>query len=156
MGRDKYKKGSVKMNSIKVPFGRKKKPKLPVTHISALSSMEFDHLLYVLNELANSYRDAHPIPYDIRSFHQLIAFHLANKLTKQQTFSNIELGILNGILENRNLPIKERKTLGDFVLLREIDELNNSNEFITQLIENDFQLVENIAYVRINKEIDYN
>ncbi|MED2841244.1 MULTISPECIES: hypothetical protein [Bacillus cereus group] len=52
------------MNRIKVPFGRKKKPKLPVEDISALSSMEFDHLLYVLNELAN-------------------------KLTKQHTFSNI-------------------------------------------------------------------
>ncbi|HDR5270589.1 hypothetical protein [Bacillus thuringiensis] len=45
------------MNHIKVPFGRKKKPKLPVEDISALSSMEFDHLLYVLNELATSYRD---------------------------------------------------------------------------------------------------
>ncbi|MCU0096490.1 hypothetical protein N7917_21255 [Bacillus sp. OR9] len=49
------------------------------------------------------------MPYDIRTFHQLIAFHLANKLTKQHTFSNIELGILNVILENRYLPIEERK-----------------------------------------------
>ncbi|PFL47844.1 hypothetical protein COJ30_30595 [Bacillus anthracis] len=118
--------------------------------MSALSSMEFDHLLYVLNELATGYRDAHPMPYDIRTFHQLIAFHLANKLTKQHTFSNIELGILNVILENRHLPIEERKKLGDFVLLDEIDKKNNSNEFITKLIENGFQLVENIAYVRIN------
>ncbi len=144
------------MNRIKVPFGRKKKPKLPVEDISALSSMEFDHLLYVLNDLATSYRDAHPMPYDIRTFHQLIAFHLANKLTKQQTFSNIELGTLNGILENRNLPIKERETLGDFVLLREIDELNNSNEFITQLTETGFQLIENVAYVRLNDAIKHN
>ncbi|MCU4759320.1 MULTISPECIES: hypothetical protein [unclassified Bacillus (in: firmicutes)] len=90
------------------------------------------------------------MPYDIRTFHQLIAFHLANKLTKQHTFSNIELGILNVILENRYLPIEERKKLGDFVLLDEIDKKNNSNEFITKLIENGFQLVENIAYVRIN------
>jgi len=150
MGRDTYKKGSVKMNRIKVPFGRKKKPKLPVTDISALSSMEFDHLLYVLNELANRYTYYNNPPYDIRTFYQLIAFHLANKLTKQQSFSNIELDILNVILENRHLPIKERKKLGDFVLLKEIDKQNNSNEFITQLIENDFQLVENIAYVRIN------
>ncbi|WP_241676053.1 hypothetical protein [Bacillus thuringiensis] len=96
------------------------------------------------------------MPYDIRTFHQLIAFHLANKLTKQQTFSNIELGILNGILENRNLPIKERETLGDFVLLREIDELYNSNEFITQLTETGFQLVENVAYVRLNDAIKHN
>ncbi|PEO08229.1 hypothetical protein CN562_25925 [Bacillus wiedmannii] len=124
------------MNCIKVPFGRKKKPKLPVTDISALSSMEFDHLLYVLNELATSYRDTHPIPYDIRTFHQLIALHLANKLAEQQTFSNIELDILNVILENRHLPIEERKQLGDFVLLKEIDKQNNSNEFITQLIQN--------------------
>ena len=83
MGRDKYKKGNVKMNRIKVPFGRKKKSKLPVTDISALSSMEFDHLLYVLNELANRYTYYNNPPYDIRTFHQLIAFHLANKLTKQ-------------------------------------------------------------------------
>lgn len=43
------------MNRIKVPFGRKKKPKLPVEDISALSSMEFDYLLHVLNEHANRY-----------------------------------------------------------------------------------------------------
>lgn len=42
------------MNRIQVPFGRKKKPKLPIVDISALSSMEFDHLLYVLDELATS------------------------------------------------------------------------------------------------------
>ncbi|PRT26785.1 hypothetical protein [Bacillus wiedmannii] len=143
------------MNRIQVPFGIKKKPKLPVVDISASSSMEFDHLLYVLNELANRYMYNNTTPYDIRKFHQLIAFHLANKLTKQQTFSNIELGILNGILENRNLPIKERETLGDFVLLREIDELNNSNEFITQLTETGFQLVENVAYVRLNDAIEH-
>jgi hypothetical protein len=141
---------------IQVPFGKKKKPKLPVVDISALSSMEFYHLLYVLNELENRYMYNNTTPYDIRTFHQLIAFHLANKLTKQQTFSNIELGILNVILENRHLPIEEGKALGDFVLLKEIDKQNNSNEFITQLIENDFQLVENIAYVRINKNIDCN
>ena len=144
------------MNRIKVPFGRKKKPKLPVEDISALSSMEFDHLLYVLNELANRYKYYNTSPYDIRKFLQLIAFHLANKLTKQHTFSNIELGILNVILENRHLPIKERKKLGDFILLKEIDKQNNSNEFITQLIENDFQLVENLAYVRINNTTQCN
>ncbi|WP_257208060.1 hypothetical protein [Bacillus wiedmannii] len=94
------------MNRIKVPFGGKKKPKLPVTDISALSSMEFDHLLYVLNELANRYTYYNNPPYDIRTFYQLIAFHLANKLTKHHTFSNIELGILNVILENRHLPVK--------------------------------------------------
>ncbi|PFZ52817.1 hypothetical protein COL68_25685 [Bacillus wiedmannii] len=144
------------MNRIKVPFGRKKKPKLPVEDISALSSMEFDHLLYVLNELANRYRHYNTTPYDIRKFLQLTVFHLANKLTKQHTFSNIELGILNVILENRLLPFEESNKLGDFVLLEEIDKQNNSNEFITQLIENDFQLVENIAYVRINNNTQCN
>ncbi|MBL3889150.1 hypothetical protein IRV22_15635 [Bacillus cereus] len=122
----------------------------PVEDISALSSMEFDHLLYVLNEHANRYTYYNNPPYEIRKFQQLIAFHLANKLTKQQTFSNIELGILNVILENRHLSIEERKKSGDFVLLEEINKQNNSNEFITQPIENDFQLVENIAYVRLN------
>ncbi|CUB15167.1 hypothetical protein BN2127_JRS1_05359 [Bacillus cereus] len=144
------------MNRIKVPFGRKKKPKLPVEDISTLSSMEFDYLLHVLNEHANRYTYYDNPPDEIRKFQQLISFHLANKLTKQQTFSNIELGILNGILENRNLPIKERETLGDFVLLREMDELNNSNEFITQLTETGFQLVENIAYVRLNDANEHN
>lgn len=144
------------MNRIKVPFGRKKKPKLPVEDISALSSMEFDYLLHVLNEHANRYTYYDNPPDEIRKFQQLISFHLANKLTKQQTFSNIESGILNGILENRNLPIKERETLGDFVLLREMDELNNSNEFITQLTETGFQLVENIAYVRLNDANEHN
>ncbi|HDR6271244.1 TPA: hypothetical protein QCU37_004845 [Bacillus cereus] len=144
------------MNRIKVPFGRKKKPKLPVEDISALSSMEFDHLLYVLNELANRYTYYNTTPYDIRKFLQLIAFHLANKLTKQHTFSNIELGILNVILENRLLPFEESNKLSDFVLLEEIDKQNNSNEFITQLIENDFQLVDNIAYVRINNKTQSN
>nr|WP_103625992.1 hypothetical protein [Bacillus thuringiensis] len=144
------------MNRIKVPFGRKKKPKLPVEDISALSSMEFDYLLHVLNEHANRYTYYDNPPEEIRKFQQLISFHLANKLTKQQTFSNIELGILNRILENRNLPIKERETLGDFVLLREMDQLNNSNEFITQLTETGFQLVENIAYVRLNDVNEHN
>ncbi|EEL73190.1 hypothetical protein OCB08_18985 [Bacillus cereus] len=144
------------MNRIKVPFGRKKKPKLPVEDISALSSMEFDYLLHVLNEHANRYTYYDNPPEEIRKFQQLISFHLANKLTKQQTFSNIELGILNRILENRNLPIKERETLGDFVLLREMDQLNNSNEFITQLTETGFQLVENVAYVRLNDAIKHN
>ncbi|OTY56724.1 hypothetical protein [Bacillus thuringiensis] len=143
------------MNRIKVSFGRKKKPKLPVEDISALSSMEFDHLLHVLNEHANRYT-YYNRSYEIRKFQQLIAFHLANKLTKQQTFSNIELGILNVILENRHLPIEERKKSGDFVLLEEIDKRNNSNEFITQLIENDFELVENIAYVRLNVANEHN
>ncbi|OPA02073.1 hypothetical protein BHL27_06915 [Bacillus cereus] len=144
------------MNGIKVPFGRKKKPKLPVEDISALSSMEFDHLLYVLNEIANRYKYYNTSPHDIRKFLQLIAFHLAHKLTKQHTFSNIELGILNVILENRLLPFEESNKLGDFVLLEEIDKQNNSNEFITQLIENDFQLVDNIAYVRINNKTQSN
>lgn len=144
------------MNRIKVPFGRKKKPKLPVEDISALSSMEFDYLLHVLNEHANRYTYYDNPPEEIRKFQQLISFHLANKLTKQQTFSNIELGILNRILENRNLSIKERETLGDFVLLREMDQLNNSNEFITQLTETGFQLVENVAYVRLNDAIKHN
>ncbi|EMY4797569.1 hypothetical protein ACS2CL_20010 [Bacillus cereus group sp. BceL296] len=144
------------MNRIKVPFGRKKKPKLPVEDISALSSMEFDYLLHVLNEHANRYTYYDNPPEEIRKFQQLISFHLANKLTKQQTFSNIELGILNRILENRNLPIKERETLGDFVLLWEMDQLNNSNEFITQLTETGFQLVENIAYVRLNDANEHN
>ncbi|MEH7458066.1 hypothetical protein V7183_12710 [Bacillus sp. JJ1127] len=141
------------MNRIQVPFGIKKKPKLPVVDISALSSMEFDHLLYVLNEITTSYTYDNTTPYDIRTFHLLIAFHLANKLTKQQTFSNIELGILNGLLENRELPIKERKKSGDFVLLKEIDKQINPNEFITQLTQKGYHLVENIAYVRINNEI---
>lgn len=144
------------MNRIKVPFGRKKKPKLPVVDISALSSMEFDYLLHVLNELANRYKYYNNPPYDIRTFQQLITFHLANKLTKQQTFSNIELEILNVILENRQQPIEERIKSSDFVLLKEIDKQNNSNEFIAQLIENDFQLIENIAYVRINNNTQCN
>lgn len=143
------------MNRIKVPFGRKKKPKLPVEDISALSSMEFDHLLHVLNEHANRYT-YYNRSYEIRKFQQLIAFHLANKLTKQHTFSNIELDILNVILENRLLPFEESNKLADFVLLEEIDKQNNSNEFITQLIENDYQLVDNIAYVRINNNTQSN
>ncbi|MEH7025786.1 hypothetical protein BK730_21985 [Bacillus wiedmannii] len=75
---------------------------------------------------------------------------------QQQTFSNIELGILNVILENRLLPFEESNKLGVFVLLEEIDKQNNSNEFITQLIESDFQLVDNIAYVRINNKTQSN
>lgn len=145
------------MNRIKVPFGRKKKPKLPVEDISALSSMEFDYLLHVLNEIANRYTYYNTTAYDIRKFLQLIAIHLANKLTKKHTFSNIELGILNVILENKLLPFdEESKKLADFVLLKEIDKQNNSNEFITQLIENDYQLVDNIAYVRINNNTQSN
>lgn len=145
------------MNRIKVPFGRKKKPKLPVEDISALSSMEFDHLLHVLNEIANRYTYYNTTPYDIRKFLELIAIHLANKLTNQHTFSNIELGILNVILENKLLPFDvESNKLADFVLLKEIDKHNNSNEFITQLIENDYQLVDNIAYVRINNNTQSN
>ncbi|WP_253864148.1 hypothetical protein [Bacillus cereus] len=58
------------MNRIKVPFGRKKKPKLPVVDIFALSSMEFDYLLHVLNELANRYKYYNNPPYDIRTFQQ--------------------------------------------------------------------------------------
>ncbi|MBU5204910.1 hypothetical protein KQH94_12865, partial [Vibrio cholerae] len=65
-------------------------------------------------------------------------------------------GILNVIIENRNLQIEERKKSGDFVLLEEIDKQNNSNEFINQLIENNFQLVENIAYVRLNDANEHN
>ncbi|HHP1053208.1 hypothetical protein [Bacillus cereus group sp. BfR-BA-01354] len=57
------------MNRIKVPFGRKKKPKLPVEDISALSSMEFDHLLHVLNEHANRYT-YYNRSYKIRKFQQ--------------------------------------------------------------------------------------
>ncbi|WP_227493892.1 hypothetical protein [Bacillus cereus] len=76
--------------------------------------MEIDHLLYVLNEQATKYTYDNTTLYDIRTF------HLADKLTKQQTFSNIELGILNSLLINRDLPYKERKELGGIVLLSEI------------------------------------
>ncbi|MDO6632379.1 hypothetical protein [Bacillus thuringiensis] len=124
------------------------KPTFPIVDTKILSN---DEIEFLIKEFQNKQENLKwilettdiQIPYESLEFHELLTAKLTDKLLNKSDLSKMELEILNAMFQ------KEGVAASEFVLISEITNEENRSEFEYNLIQQGFEFVENVGFIRL-------